>query len=167
MNLKDKDISYEKFLKFVNASASIPVFTTGIKLNEPFKDFEGNLISGKVLLYDGGVRDHSPSSKILESKKYEITENATIFSRPQDYRVLPKEFVPKNILKILNRNIDISLVEVSKNDEYIENQIIAEKKILKHKTIYLPRVMDNFYDVDKDKLRQLYEEGRLLAQGWS
>jgi predicted acylesterase/phospholipase RssA len=166
VNLKEKEISYEKFLKFVNASASIPVFTSGIRINEPFKDFEGNIIDDEVLLYDGGVRDHSPSSKILESNIFNIKESSTIFSRPDDYKVLPKDFIPKNILEILNRNIDISLVEVSKNDEYKENQVINEKNIVKHTTIYLPRVMDNFYDVDKDKLKQLYEKGRLLAQDW-
>jgi len=166
VNLKDREITYEKFLKFVNASASIPIFTTGIRMTEPFKDFEGNKIENEVLLYDGGVRDHSPSSKILESDKFNIKETCTIFSRPDDFQVLPKEFIPKSILKILNRNIDISLVEVSKNDEYKEIHVIQTKKIVNHKTIYLPRVMNNFYDVDKNKLKQLYEEGRLLAQGW-
>jgi predicted acylesterase/phospholipase RssA len=35
-----KNVSYENFLKYVNASASLPIYTPGISFNNPIKDFE-------------------------------------------------------------------------------------------------------------------------------
>ncbi|HUS87442.1 MAG TPA: patatin-like phospholipase family protein [Bacteroidales bacterium] len=155
-----KTVSYDNFLLFVNASASIPVFTPGVSMNSDIQDFEGekNLFD-KVLLFDGGVRDHSPSYKILRSNKYKITETCTIFSRPDKVTEIidPGKFKPKNLLKILEQYIDITNAEISKNDEFQEKKVIKEKKIRDHGTIYLPKIMHGIYDVDKNRLRELYE----------
>lgn len=163
-----KTVSYENFLKFVNASASIPIFTPGIAMDSPVYDFEGETVDfPKLLLFDGGVRDHSPTNKILESEKdgFQVTETTSIFSRPDDIRDVlnPKNFMPRNLLSILERFTEITNAEVSKNDEFQEKQTIREKGIIDHGTFYLPRIMQGVYDVDKERLRQLYEASKKLV----
>ena len=165
-----KTVSYNKFLKFVNASTSIPVFTPGIAMNSDIKDFEGETVSfDRVLLFDGGVRDHSPSHKILQSSKYRITETCTVFSRPDKVTEIidPGKFEPKNLLKILEQYIDITNAEISKNDEFQEKRVIKEKKIFDHGTVYLPKIMHGIYDVDKNRLRKLYELSKeAVEESW-
>lgn len=163
-----KTVSYEHFLKFVNASASIPVFTPGIAMDGPIYDFEGETEAyPKYLLFDGGVRDHSPSNKILSSDhpEFQVTETTSIFSRPDDIRdvIHPKNFSPRNLLSILERYTEIANAEVSKNDEFQEKTTIARKGIFDHGTFYLPRIMQGVYDVDKKRLRKLYETAKKLV----
>ena len=160
-----KTVSYENFLKFVNASASIPIFTPGIEMSGDIEDFEGDS-SGfpKALLFDGGVRDHSPTHKLLDSE-FPITETTTIFSRPDKIEDIlnPKDFVPRNLLSILERYVEITNAEVSKNDEHLEEDIIKQKGIIDHGTFYLPRIMQGVYDIDKARLLQLYEASKKLV----
>ena len=163
-----KTVSYEHFLKFVNASASIPIFTPGITMDGPIYDFEGETIDfPKLLLFDGGVRDHSPTNKILSSNKpeFQVTETTSIFSRPDDIRDVlnPKNFMPRSLLSILERFTEITNAEVSKNDEAQEQSTIKEKGIEDHGTFYLPRIMQGVYDVDKQRLMQLYEAAKKLV----
>jgi len=163
-----KTVSYENFLKFVNASASIPIFTPGIAMPSPVFDFEGETVEfPKLLLYDGGVRDHSPTNKILSSTKseFQVTETASIFSRPDEIRDIlnPKNFMPRNLLSILERFTEITNAEVSKNDEYQEKSTISKKGIVDHGTFYLPRIMHGVYDVDKTRLKALYEAAKNLV----
>ena len=134
-----------------------------------FKNFEGEEISDKLLLYDGGVRDHSPSQKVLSSNRFDITETCTIFSRPEDNEILnPKDFIPKNILRILNRFVDITNTEVSKNDEIREKQFIKDNGIIDHGTFFLPRIMKGVYDVNTRRLKKLYEAGENeVERNWS
>jgi predicted acylesterase/phospholipase RssA len=161
-----KEVTYGHFLKFVNASASLPVFTPGIFIDFPFKDFEGNSPTfDKTLLFDGGVRDHSPTHKILSSKVFNITETCTLFSRADKLSDIldPKSFKPKNILKILEKYVDISNVEVSKNDEYQEHQDCVNSNIIDHGIYFLPRIMDGIYDVSKPKLKKMYETAKTVT----
>jgi len=154
----------------VNASAAIPVFVPGIPMKS-ITDFEGEQTTGDFLLYDGGVRDHSPSQKILASKHpdFQVSETVTLFSRPEDLKeILDPTFTPKNVLEILERSIEIFNTEISKNDFVQEQQIINEKGIINHGTIYLPRVLTSTYDVDNGRLRELYEKsgGENVAKYW-
>ncbi|HEA20287.1 hypothetical protein LCGC14_1164270 [marine sediment metagenome] len=163
-----KTVSYENFLKFVNASASIPVFTQGVAMNGPVNDFEDETISfPKLLLFDGGVRDHSPTNKIISSEKpgFQVTETTSIFSRPDDIReiISPKNFAPKNLLSILERYVEITNAEISKNDEVQEKNTIKRKGLVDHGTFYLPRIMQGIYDVDKGRLRELYDAAKNLV----
>ena len=165
VNLKEQ--SYELFLKLVNASASIPIFTKGVALSGSIRDFEGNTTSGKMLLYDGGVRDHIGSARILDSNTYGIQESWSVFSRPRDYRVLSDKFEPKSILDILARYVDINNVEISKNDEQEIDRISNERGIKQHPHVYLPRVMDHVYDISPENLQKVYEAGKQAARGGS
>ncbi len=166
MNLKT--VSYELYLKLTNASASLPVFTPGIPLEQVPEDFEGKAYPDKVLLYDGGVRDHSPTHKVLQSDQYRITETCTIFSRPQDFKeILSPGFQANNIMHVLSRYVDISNAEISKNDATEELEVISRKGIQDHGTIYLPKIIKGVYDIHPEDLRKLYQlAGEKVQEYW-
>lgn len=147
-----KNVTYEQFPKVVNASSSLPIFTMGIKMKAEGQD---------VYLYDGGVRDHIATAYILSESEFKdkITESVSIFSRPEDFKVLPKDFDDKNVISILSRYVDITNVEVSKNDEYFLDEICRQKNIVNRK-FFLPRVLNSVYDTDPARLRQIYEAGK-------
>jgi hypothetical protein len=78
---------------FIESDASLPLFTAGIELDITFEDFERINIEDKVFLYDGGIRDHSPTAKVLKSKQFPVSECCTIFSRPENNQILdPADF---------------------------------------------------------------------------
>lgn len=147
-----KEVDYESFPKLVNASSSLPVFTVGIKIKIDGVD---------TYLYDGGVRDHIGTAWILTKSQYQdkIKESVSVFSRPEDFKVLPSEFNDKNIIKILERYVDITNVEISKNDEYMLDKICAAKKIRNTK-LFLPRIMKSTYDTNRDRLLLMYKSGK-------
>ena len=115
-----KKVNYFQFLKFVNASASLPIFTAGVEypVGSPTPDFMEETYSKKALLYDGGVRDHSPSAKVIGYYGDQITETCTLYSRTKRVEDMlnPDKFSAKNLAEVLLRYVDITNVEVSKND---------------------------------------------------
>ncbi len=152
-----KTVTYEEFPVLVNASSSLPVFTNGIEMQ----------LGGKpVYLYDGGVRDHIATFWILGDEdsefKDKIKETVSIYSRPEKFVTLPDDFDDKSILTILQRYIDITNMEVSKNDEYQEDKFCRDNNIIQHKC-FLPRVMDSVYDTNPEHIKAMYEAGRVEA----
>lgn len=147
-----KNIDYEAFPKVVNASSSLPVFTNGIKIK--IDDID-------TYLYDGGVRDHIATAWVLDESEFKdkITESVSVFSRPEDYKVLPSKFNDKNIIKILERYVDITNVEISKNDEFMLDKICKAKNIRNTK-LFLPRIMKSTYDTNRERLLLMYKAGR-------
>ena len=164
-----KTVSYELFPRLVNGSSSIPVFTPGVEVKEPLTDVNGNTTSGKMLLFDGGVRDHNPTGYMLTKLNNQtVSESASVFSRPENNDVLAKPWHPKNLLKILSRTFDITNTEVSKGDQYTEEEYWKDN-IFNHGTFYLPKIMNDVYDVNKERLGQMYQAGRKLVlddDGW-
>lgn len=66
-------------------------------------------------------------------------------------------------MTVLERYVEITNAEISKNDEYQEKNTIQRKGIVNHGTFYLPRIMQGVYDVDKKRLRELYEASKRLV----
>jgi NTE family protein len=146
-NLKHTDTTYEKYLEYVLASSSIPIFTYPVRV-------------GNKILYDGGVRDHIASEYVLNN--FDVTECISIYSRPQDYKVEDIHWNPKNILDVLERTFEIINIEISKNDEKIEKVLCKEKNIPLTQ-IFLPKIMKSVYDTNKDRLYQSYITGIEVA----
>jgi len=154
-----RKVSYSEFPRVVNASASLPIFTMGIKMK----------VNGEnAYLYDGGVREHIGTAYILEESEYtgKISESVSVFSRPEDYKVLPEDFDDKNVVAVLSRYVDITNVEISKNDEYRIDAICGANGIRNTK-LFLPRVMKSVYDTDPSRLRKIYEAGRLEGRKYA
>jgi predicted acylesterase/phospholipase RssA len=144
VNIKDNNITYDDYLKLVNASASIPLAV------EPVK-YKG------MVLYDGGVRNHILSAWAFENIP-NVTETISVFSRPKDFsQTLSKDWREKNMITIFERYADISIIEISKRDEKEERLLIdsSERKI-KSKQIFLPHIIKELFDTDSKKLRKLY-----------
>lgn len=150
-NLKDKTITYAKFLQIILASSSIPIFAEPVYLNHDNKD---------MILFDGGVRDHIGTGYVLENVKG-ITETISIYSRPENY-VTDNDWKDKNVLNVLERYVDITNIEVSKSDEKFEDMICLEQNI-KQRKIFLPKILTSLYDVDETRLAMLYNAGREAA----
>ena len=144
-----KSVPYHEAIESIMASSSIPVFTKPVN------------VYGDVAV-DGGVRDHIGTPWILDT--YKITRTISIYSRPEKLdSFLDPSWKPKNVFDILMRTMDILMLEVSKTDERIEDEICKRKKI-KQKKIFLPKIMQGFYDIDPFRLKMLYKEGKLRAK---
>lgn len=143
-------VDYEEAISIIMASASVPVFA------EPVPTAGGDY------LYDGGVRDHIGSPWLIQNHHSEIDSIVSIYSRPRDYDISNDEWEPSNVLKVLNRTIDIMNMEISKNDEIKEISLCRRHKI-DRSTVYLPSVLTSMYDTDRERLEDLYVEGRLLG----
>lgn len=139
---KLSELNYEDCFKEIMASCSIPLYVDGV--------YEFN-----SLYFDGGLRNFILTPYILKNVEG-ITENVSIYSRPEDYKIIDSKI--KGVLPMLNRIIDIFLVEISKRDELEEERIVVENNI-NSKIYYLPRILTSVYDVDDYKLKKLYLEG--------
>ncbi len=161
-----KKLTYPQFLKAVNASSSIPIFTNPIEMTRNEIDPEAIIshhnLEDELYLFDGGVRDHIGTGFILDQYP-SVSESVSIYSRPENYRVLPETFEIKNVLDVLSRYVDISNVEVSKNDEAIE-RFIYQNRNIPHTFVFLPQVMESVYDTDPDRLQKMYTAGREMAE---
>lgn len=139
-------LDYEEALSKILASCSIPIYVKLIKTeNEIF--------------YDGGIRNFILTPYMLCN--FPITENISVYSRPEDYKLLVEPV--NNNMQLLVRIIDIFLVEISKKDEEDEKRYCREKNI-SSKLFYLPRVLNGVYDTNKERLNKLYLEGRKLVE---
>jgi predicted acylesterase/phospholipase RssA len=144
-----KDCSYEEYLDYVLASTSIPYAAEPL-----FKD--------DMILFDGGARDHIGSHWMMENVEG-ITENVSIYSRPEDFKtVLEPCWEPNNILDIFTRDQAIRTLETSKKDERLE-KLIASDLNIKHTAIFIPWVLESLYDTNPDRIRKLYGEGEKAA----
>ena len=75
-----KTVSYEHFLKFVNASASIPIFTPGITMDGPIYDFEGETILNGTQYTGIAVAkgNNDPLNKTKDDNEVDALAGATI-----------------------------------------------------------------------------------------
>jgi predicted acylesterase/phospholipase RssA len=144
-----KHCSYDEYIKFTLASASIPVFSEPVLL-------------GDMVLFDGGLRDHSIGAWILEN--YEVDEMLTIWARPRNYKLAnTSEWNPKNVFSILERSLDIQLIETSKNDEGNERRLATTNRV-RYRTGFLPSILESIYDTDRGRLEKLKNAGIELGE---
>ncbi len=129
VNLKRHD--YEIALKWVMASASIPVFTSPIEIH------------GQKYV-DGGLREHNPISSYMKKYPYSGANIDMVFSRPKDLSGIKK--TAKGLIGTLTRTIEIMEWEISKSDEQIAK--------------YMPDVEVNMYFAPRSLTSKAYETSR-------
>lgn len=145
-----KDLSYEEALDKIVASSSIPIIAETVKIQ-----------SGYHL--DGGLRDNIGSVYLLNKFGKQITECVSIYSRPKQlHQILDENWVPKDIFKVVERTVDILMLEISKSDELIET-LMCEQRNIKRNAIFVPKVLEELLEVDTNKLQKLYYEGYKAA----
>ena len=143
VNLKDKGVTYERYLMLVNASASIPLAV------EPVR------IDGK-LLYDGGTRNHILGAWAIKNFE-DIKESISIYARPKDYYgLVDSKWTDGNLINVFERYTNISMIEISKRDER-EESILANIENVDVKQIFIPSVIKDLYDTDTNKMNILYD----------
>ncbi|NJO89613.1 MAG: patatin-like phospholipase family protein [Chloroflexia bacterium] len=139
-----KEMEYEDHIKAVVASSSIPCFTKPVHIDDQIG-------------VDGGVRDHIGTGWMLDN--FDITRTLSIYSRPDVYdNFLDTNWKDTNVFEVLMRTMDIQTLEISKTDERIEDEICKRKRI-SQKKIFLPKIMNGFYDVSPEKIEMLYQAG--------
>lgn len=144
-----KKLNYAEYLKAVNATSAIPFFVESVKYDNGY-------------YYDGSLRDHLGSSYIMEN--FNITENVSIYSRPEDYNKTDLNWYPKNVVEVILRSTDIMLTEISKNDEFQEDSI-SEKKNIKNTKIFMPHILSsNSYELNKEKLKEWFNIGKAATE---
>ena len=142
-NLKDKGVSYERYLMLVNASASIPLAVEPVRLD------------GK-LLYDGGTRNHILGAWAIKNFE-DIKESISIYARPKDYYgLVDSKWTDGNLINVFERYTNISMIEISKRDER-EESILANIQDVNVKQIFIPSVIKDLYDTDTNKMNILYD----------
>jgi len=146
-NLKEQ--SYQRYLDIVAASAAIPIATEGI------------VIDGYTY-FDGGLREHAASSYLLSPG---VNKCVTIYSRPEDPFCKSTNW-NRNLLSVHKRTLDILQGELSISDAIIEN-LTCKAYGIELFQVYLPRVLESLYDVDKERLKKLYEISYKLGTNYA
>jgi hypothetical protein len=146
VNLKTVD-TYEDYIKYTVASATIPVYAEGVK----WKD---------MILYDGGVRDHSIGYYICQT--LDITECISVWSRPKKPKageekeelLSDSSWCDDNIVDVAERALEILQLDNSEQDEDKLEEVCYRKNI-KLRSIHLPKVLTSIYDTDRKRLDKL------------
>lgn len=142
-NLKDSTIDYEKFLKILSASSRIPIMT------------QAEWIDGQPY-FDGGLRNHTPSTKILQ--RYDkIRKVISIYAREKNIN-RPSQKWQKNIIQMIFRTIECMSLEISKRDEEME-KMMSIIKGFHLKQFHLDNILDSMYDTTPENLESLRLNG--------
>ena len=148
-----KQLTYEEFLDNVKSTSSIPAFVEPVLMNDEY-------------YYDGGVRDHIGSHWLVE--KFNITENYSIFSRPENAMIVEDNWKATNVLKPIFRGFDIMMIEISKNDEEKMDLLSKERGIKNHK-IFMPYVLSDgkgMYEFSKETIAKWYDIGKTATHNY-
>jgi len=145
-----KDCSYNDALDWVIASSSIPVFAEPVEKDSSF-------------YFDGGVRNHNPGHWLTENYGKDFNRLTSIYSRPENYDISNKDWKPDNVLKVLERSIEIMQMEISKRDQKEEIRLCSDLGI-DLSQIFLPKMLQGYYDTDTTRLRALYEAGKKIGK---
>ncbi len=138
--------TYDEFIKYTVAGASIPVFADPV-------EWKG------MQLVDGGVVDHTISAYAMET--FAIKNCVSIYARPEQYKTQYKK--ARNIVQVYERVLDAQLRETSYNDEWKE-KAIAKSQGINWAGIYMPDVLKSTYDVDRTRLNRLEFECREIIR---
>lgn len=144
-----KTVSYIDYLKIILGSSAMPVYTPSSKYDDMF-------------LFDGGVVFHIGTPWVLENIP-NITESVSIFSRSENYEQCDNEWEPSTMFSVAKRYVEMNLVNVSRMNEMLEN-LLCEKLNIKQTKIFLPIHLDGMYDVNRQRILNMYNIGKLSVE---
>jgi len=182
-NVKDKRITFQEYLAIVKASSRIPVMTQpmmiqletiakALNYDEFLANWKGNEKKKapknyKFMFYDGGLVDHNMGKRLFDLCKIlpdfePIDEMVSIYPRPSGFHIPPMP-APKNIIDVMIGTIENQKMEVSREDEQNERDLVASGQLDKKKLhqIFLPWILDSLYDVDNNRLQDLQDQSIL------
>ena len=139
-------MDYDKFIKYIIASTSVPLITDLVTIND-------------CQYLDGGVMQHIPLQKAID-------EGATHI----DCIILRKEvpvreyWMAKNMFKVLMRTTDLMQTEISQSN-VIVGKLEAQEHDVTISFYYTPRVLtDNSMMFDKQQMLDWWFEGYTYAK---
>ncbi len=141
-----KECTYNDYIKFTLASASIPVMA------EPICMYGMQLV-------DGGLVDHNIGAWAMDN--FPVKNSISIYSRPENGAKI-EEHKAENLIEIVERVLAVTLRETSANDEWQE-KAIADRENMNWKAIYLPSTLKSTYDTDRKRLSELQRESLSLT----
>lgn len=137
-----QNLSYEEYLDYTVASASIPFAVEGVEIN-------GNIY------FDGGVLHHACSTEVIRKYKSKITHCITVFSRPRNMDLSYELFDQIDITQVAKQYEKISTAYASLTDQIVEKELCTQYKI-KNIQVFCPSVLKSLYDIDPGRLKELY-----------
>lgn len=148
-NVKNKSITYDKYLDIVAASARIPVWT------------QPQIIDGAEY-YDGGVTDTNAAGLVLLMNN-DIKKVFSVYSRPKGFKgkLVPER---RGIVGAINWTIDTMLKDVSRNDERNERALCKNKNIDLVQIFPSKYILTNLYSVQRSHLLELSKMGTDAAR---
>lgn len=143
--------SYELFLDILEASCRMQGMCEPILL----PDHTG----AKCAHWDGGQFDHIPTGIFTRVKPSEVV---AFYTRSEHYELESKQMMQKGAFARLMRMIEIDNQEKSKNDQYKIKDICEDRDIRLYE-VFIERVLEHFYDNDKDRQFEQIQAGREAA----
>lgn len=137
------DSTYEQYLDYTIASASIPFAVEGVEI-------------GGEVYFDGGVLHHTCTTELIRRFKNKITHCITIFSRPRNMDLSYELFDQIDVTQVLKQYEYMATAFTSVNDQQVEKELCTQYKI-KNIQVFCPNVLKSLYDVDPIRLKELYE----------
>jgi len=150
-NIKDRSVTYQRYLDIVSASSRIPVWT------QPM------VIDGEEY-YDGGITDINASCLLLDKFKdsgQKVNELVSIYPFGRGNKVEGKTI--KGVFGAIFWLIETLIKNVGKNDT-LEEMFKCKNRDIKLSQIHIPKILDSLYDVDKPRLLKLYNLGLQSAK---
>lgn len=134
---------YEEAINVLVASSTIPMYTPPIELSTGF-------------YVDGGLKHHNPASEIISKYKNKLTEVVSIYSIPEgNYEGADYGYNGKSIGRTLSKSFEMLQSGISEQDQKTERHLCSlyNIKLTQH---FAPRIMKGIYDVDNERLKELY-----------
>lgn len=144
-------LDYETFLNVLEASCRMQGMCEPVLL----PDHNGELCAH----WDGGQFDHIPTGIFTRVKPSEVV---AFYTRDENYNLPSKQMIKKGSFAKVMRMIEIDNQEKSKNDQFKIKELCKDRDITLHE-VFIPRVLEHFYDNDKDRQFEQIEEGREAA----
>jgi hypothetical protein len=151
-----KRLAYDEVFLHILSSSAIPVLMSPLYYR-----------NNKVM--DGGIRYSNAGWYIiylLTKKGYNVDSHVSLYSRPQNISkeidealTLKKRTMFRGIMGIVGRSISIMMFQNSKFCEFTEQQM-SEKHSYSLQQFFLPKILDNALDTDKEQLSELYDAGK-------
>ncbi len=142
-----KDYCFEDALYLAEASAHIPCNTSPVEINGS-------------LCWDGGQKDHQPSSVLFDQFGSDVNTLVSIWSRPEKWKL--EKWKPKKVtfFKTLSRVLESYNHETSLNDEFKELVLCKEHNTKRIGIYNEKRILGNVYDYNKENLDILIQHAK-------
>jgi predicted patatin/cPLA2 family phospholipase len=157
VNICRPSMDYDTAMRFVLASASIPLAVEPVRI-------------GRSWYYDGGVIEHNGGKNL--AKRKELDSLVSVWSRPDILQKIKKtritnfweNWTPGGMKKNAERVLDGIVFNTSLEDEETIDLICDLNDIDQTKIFPSYQLMDELYKFDKDLQRSMYEHGKEQAR---